>query len=105
MFWTHKFVSARTHKLNIENESLLSMSATETSFIIKGNTMTPGPEVIKKVHTEHEISTADKILTNEEVSCFKPLRCSIYYAKNVKMPKIVGILTFYEQDKVCAQLS
>ena len=42
--------------------------------------------------TEHEIST--KIPTNEEVSCFKYLRCCIYHANNVKMPTIVGILTF-----------
>ena len=65
-------MSDRTHKPNIENESLLSMSATETSFIIKGNTMNPGPEVIKKIMLN--------LLTNEEVSCFKSLRCCIYHA-------------------------
>ena len=41
-------------------------------------------EVIKlfSCSTEHEISTAQKtkILTNEEASCFKPLRCCIYHA-------------------------
>ena len=46
--------------------------------------------------TEHEISTAHKtkIPTNKDVSCFKYLRRCIYQAKNIKMPTIVGILTF-----------
>ena len=35
-----------------------------------------------------------KIKTNEEVSCFKSLKCCIYHDNNVKMPTIVGILTF-----------
>ena len=42
---------------------------------------------------EHEISTArkkPKIPTDKDVSCFNSLRCCI----NVKMPTIVGILTF-----------
>ena len=98
-------MSARTHKPNIENESLLSMSATEASFIIKGNSMTPGPEVIKKVHTEHEISTADKILTNEEVSCFKSLRCSIYHANKCSNANNCWHFNIYKQVKVCTQLS
>ena len=46
----------------------------------------PGSKVIKVVFmlnsTEYEISTAhkSKIPTNEEVSCFKSLRCCIYHA-------------------------
>ena len=47
--------------------------------------------------TEHEISTAHKtkIPTNEEIYCFKSLRCCIFVMLiNVKMPTIVGILTF-----------
>ena len=47
--------------------------------------------------TGHETSTAHKtkIQTNKGVSCFKYIRCCIYHAnKNVKMPTIVGILTF-----------
>ena len=35
-----------------------------------------------------------KITINEEVSCFKSLRSCIYHANNVKIPTIVGILTF-----------
>ena len=31
---------------------------------------------------------------NEAVSCFKSIRCCIYHAQNVKMPTMVGILTF-----------
>ena len=90
MFWTHKFVSARTHKPNIENESLLSMSATYilnaivTLFIIKGNTMTTDPEVTKKFHAQlsmkFQLLTKIKIPTIKEVPCFKYLRCCIYHA-------------------------
>ena len=43
--------------------------------------------------TVHEISTADKNQTNEEVSCLKSIRYCIYHANNIKMPTIVGILT------------
>ena len=46
-----------------------------------------GPDVIKLFFmlnsTDHEISAAHKktkILTNEEVFCFKSLRCCIYHA-------------------------
>ena len=35
-----------------------------------------------------------KIPTNKDISCFKSLRCCIYLLINVKMPTIVGILTF-----------
>ena len=61
------------------------------------------------------LSTAHKtkIPKNEDVSCYKSLRYCIYHAKNVKMPTIVGILTFnnvwhfniYEQDIFRAELS
>ena len=49
--------------------------------------------------TEHEISTAQKtkIPTNEEVSCFKSLRCCIYHANKC--------FNINEQDKFCVQLS
>ena len=60
------------------------------------------PEVIKLFFmlnsTEHEISTAhikNKMLTNEDVSCFKSLMYVVFIMLiNVKMPTIVGILTF-----------
>ena len=44
--------------------------------------------------TKFQLLIKTKILTNEEVSCFKSLRFCIYHAINVKMPTIVGILTF-----------
>ena len=61
--------------------------------------LSTGPEVIiffGPNQTELEISTAHKIKIppNKEVACFKSLRCCIYHAKNVKMPTIVGILSF-----------
>ena len=34
------------------------------------------------------------MLKNEHFSCFKTPRCSIYHVYNVKMPTIVGTLTF-----------
>ena len=55
-----------------------------------------GPEVIKlfsfstQLSTKFQLLIKTKILTNEEVSCFKSLIMLI----NVKMPTIVGILTF-----------
>ena len=44
--------------------------------------------------TKFQLISKIKIPTNEEVSCLKSLRCCIYLAINVKMPTIVGILTF-----------
>ena len=43
---------------------------------------------------EHEIST--QLLTNKEVSCFNLSRSDVVFIMliNVKMPMIVGILTF-----------
>ena len=35
-----------------------------------------------------------KALKNKDISCFQALRRCIYHANNVKMPTIVGILTF-----------
>ena len=63
---------------------------------------TPGPKVIILSvlnSNEHALSTTHKtkIPTNEETSCFEYLRCCIYHAKcltNIKLPAIVGILTF-----------
>ena len=59
-----------------------------------------GPEVIKlfscstQLSTKFQLLIKTKIPTKKEVSCFKSLRCCIFYhAKNVKMPTIVGILT------------
>ena len=51
--------------------------------------------------TEHDISTAHKtkMPINEEVSCFKSLRCWFIMLTNVKMPTIVGILTFLSRKK------
>ena len=58
------------------------------------------PKVIKlfscstQLCTKFQLLIKTKIRTNEEVSYLKSLRCCIYHAKNVKMPTIVGILTF-----------
>ena len=65
----------------------------------------PGREFIKLFFvlnsTEHEISTPHKtkIPKSEEISCFKSLRCGIYQLIIVKMPIIVGILTFMSRIK------
>ena len=46
----------------------------------------PGPQVIKLISCSTQLSTKfqplikTKIPTNEEVNCFKPLRCCIYHA-------------------------
>ena len=46
----------------------------------------PGPEVIKlfscltQLSTKFQLLIKTKIPTNDEVYCFKPLRCSIYHA-------------------------
>ena len=55
--------------------------------------------------TEHEISTAHKIPTNEEVSCFKTHRCCIYYANKCLNASNSWHFNIYEQDKFRAQLS
>ena len=66
----------------------------------------PGPEVIKlfscstQLSTKFQLIIKTKIPTNEEVSCFKFLRCCIIMLMSVKMPTIVN-----EQDKFRAQLS
>ena len=51
-----------------------------------------------------------KMQQNADFSCFQTLRCCIIMLINVKMPTIVGILTFmsrinFVQDKFCARLS
>ena len=64
------------------------------------NTWRSDPEVIKLLSCSTQLSTKfqllikTKIQTNEEVSCFKSLRCVFIMLINVKMPTIVGILTF-----------
>ena len=58
----------------------------------------PGPEIIKLFSCLTQLSTKFQLLikipTNKEISCFKPLKYCIYPADNVKMPTIVGIITF-----------
>ena len=62
--------------------------------------MHPGLEVIKlfscstQQSKKFQLLIKTKIPTNEEVSCFKPLRGWFIMLLNVKMPTIVGILTF-----------
>ena len=66
----------------------------------------PGPEVIKLLSCSTELSTKFQLLikakvpTNKEVSCFKSLKCCIFMLINVKMPTIVGILTFMSRINI-----
>ena len=45
-----------------------------------------------------------KIQTNEEVSCFKSLRCCIYHSNKFKTKQFLAF-NIYEQDKFRTQLS
>ena len=75
----------------------------EHGILMTGYLKLPGPEIIKKKimlnSTEHELLTNTKILTNEEVYCFKPLICCIYHANNC------WHFNIYEQDQFRCQLS
>ena len=51
------------------------------------------------MNTKFQLLIKTKIPTNKEFYCFKSLRCCIYRANNVKMPTIVGILTFMSRKK------
>ena len=68
----------------------------EPGYILLVNPVDMGQTFLVLSSTEHEFQLLikTKILTKEEVSGFKSLRCCIYHANNVKMPTIVGILTF-----------
>ena len=61
------------------------------------------PEAMLEISSAHKT----KIPTNKEahLAFFKSLRCCIYHANNVKMPTIVGILTFMSRINFYAQLS
>ena len=72
------------------NESIISSRNRENKGIQQhecSKNMKPGPEVIKLFSGSTQLSTKlqvlinTKILTNEEVSCFKSLRCCIYGAE------------------------
>ena len=65
------------------------------------NVLGTGPEVIKlfscstQLSMKYQLLIKTKIPPNKEVSCFKSLRCCVFIMLiNVKMPTIVGILTF-----------
>ena len=70
-----------------------------------------GPEVTKKSScwTQQSMNLQllikSKIPTNEEVSCFKPLRCCIYHANKCLNANNCWHFNIYEQDKFRAQLS
>ena len=49
---------------------------------------------------EFQLLITNKMLKNNDISCFKILRCCIYPAKNVKMSTTVGILTFISRINV-----
>ena len=57
--------------------------------------------------TVHEISTAHKIKisTNQDVSCFKSLRCCIFPANKCQNANSCWHVNINEQDKFRAQLS
>ena len=65
----------------------------------------PGPEVIKLFPCLTQLSTKFKLLiktelpTNEEVYCFKSLRCCIYHANKCKNANNCWHFNIYEQDK------
>ena len=71
------------------------------SFPLPIHPETLDPEVIKlfscstQLSTKFQLLIKTKILTNEEVSCLKSLRCCIYHANNC----------LNEQDKFSVQLS
>ena len=72
----------------------------------------PGPEVIKlfscstQLSTKFQLLMKTKILKNKEVSNGLSLLDVVFIMLiNVKMSTIVGILTFYEQAKLRAQMS
>ena len=50
--------------------------------------------IVNKLSIKFQTLVKTKIPSKKEVSSFKSLRCCINHAKNVKMPTIVGILTF-----------
>ena len=54
--------------------------------------------------TEHEISTAHiaKMQKNNDISCLKHSDIVLILFRNVKMPTIVGILTFMSWKKSCS---
>ena len=55
--------------------------------------------------TEHELLIKAKIQANEEVSCFKSLRCCIYHAYRCLNANKCWHFNIYKQDKFHAQLS
>ena len=71
----------------------------------------PGPEVIKLFSCSTQLSTKlqlhikAKILSNNDVSCFKTLICYIYHANKCKNANNCWHFNIYEQDKFRAQLS
>ena len=60
----------------------------------------PGTEVIKlfsclsQLSIEFQMLITTKVIKNKDFSCFQTLICCIIMLINVKMPNIVGILTF-----------
>ena len=55
--------------------------------------------------SEYQTLIKAKILTDEEVSCFKSLRCCIYHADKCLNANNCWHFNIYEQDKFSAQLS
>ena len=65
-----------------------------TKFCASCFTHDQAPRLLNFFHAQLNLFIKNKMLKTKSFSCFKILKCCIYPAKNVKMPTIVGILTF-----------
>ena len=92
----HKLFDTLTNLKNIEpqNGSVTRARGYKTFFLLNS--------------LEHEISNAHKYKNIKKFSFFSDSnksRMLFFLLINVKMPTIVGILTFYQQEKFLAKLS
>ena len=78
---------------------------------VPNNLEQTGSEVIKLFSCSTQLSMKFQLLikteipTNENVSCFKSLRCCIYHANKCKNANDCRHFNIYEQDKFHSQLS
>ena len=116
-------LTTKVHYQRNKQTAIVVNGAKKVKMIYYLNPINPGPEVINLFSRSTQLSTKFQLLVEtkipiyEEVSCFKSLRCCIYHADkcenasnclhfniyehvifiiliNVKIPTIVGILTF-----------
>ena len=97
--------------MNLHYDPLAKSYLDQFHIDIKDEIGRSGPEVIKLFSCSTQLSTIfqllikTKIPTNEEVSCFKFLRCCIYHANKCKNANNCWHFNIYKQDKFRAQLS